>query len=200
MDPASDNPTGGPQAGPLTPEQLAAVADAKRRRKRIDRAAGVAAFGGWATAVLAVLGTPFAFFDWLSAVVVIGLAVVAYHEFKGRRLLKALDPDAPRLLGLNQLGFAGLIIAYSGFQIVTTLTGAGPYAEAIAAEPMLADTLGPIEDVLTWASLAVYATLMVGTILFQGGTAWYYFSRARHLRDYLEQTPRWVNDLIRAGA
>ena len=91
------------EASPLSAEQFKALTDAKQHRRKLDRAATVAATGGWITAVLAALGAPFALFDWVSAVMVLGLAAVVYHEFKGRRMLKALDPAAPRLLGFNQL-------------------------------------------------------------------------------------------------
>ena len=196
----SASPDAAREASPLSAEQLEAFTDAKRRRRKLDRAATVAATGGWITAVLAALGVPFALFDGVSAVMVLGLAAVAYHEFKGRRMLKALDPAAPRLLGCNQLAFAALIIAYSVWQIVRVLTGDGHYAQAIAAEPMLADALGPVEHLYTSISLAIYAMLIVGTILFQGGIAWYYFSRAKHLRAYVGQTPAWLTDLLRHSA
>ena len=189
-----------PPAGPLSDEQLQVLVSAKVQRKKLDRAAAVAATSGWITAVLAALGAPFALFGPEAAVMVLGMATVAYHEFKGRRLLKALDFAAPRLLGFNQLAFAGLIIAYSIWQIYGALTGEGYYAQAIANEPMLADTLEPLEELYTFISLAVYATLIVGTILFQGGTAWYYFSRAKHMRAYVKQTPAWVIDMLRQGA
>ena len=180
----------------LSPAQLQVMAEAKQRRRKIDRAANVAAVGGWITAVLACLSAPFALIHWESIVAVVVLGLVAYHEFKGRRMLKALDPTAPRVLGFNQVGFAIAIIAYAVWKLFGALTGEGYYAQAIAAEPMLADALAPIEDLMKSLELVVYGTLIVGTIFFQGGTAWYYFSRAKHVRAYVASTPRWVIDLL----
>lgn len=187
-------------AGPLTDEQLHSVHEAKLRRQKLDQAATFAAVSGWITAVIAALAAPFALFSWVAAVMVVGLSLVAYHEFKGRRLLRALDRRGPRVLGFNQIALGVLVIAYSVWHIVAELRGEGRYAEAIANEPMLADTLGPIGDLVRGVVLVVYASLIVGTVIFQGGAAWYYFSRAKHLRAYVEQTPGWVVELVRRGA
>jgi hypothetical protein len=210
---SSDKTPGPPQTGAeayctptaLQPEtlsgaQIKVITDAKQRRKKLDRAAAVAATSGWITAVLAALGAPFAMFGWESAVMVCGLAAVAYHEFKGKRMIQALNPAATRLLGVNQLAFAALIIAYSVWQIAAALSSEGHYASAIVAEPMLADALEPIEQLYTVITLTVYAAMIIGTLAFQGGTAWYYLSRAKYLRAYVEQMPAWVIDLQRCGA
>ncbi len=186
-------------ASPFTPEQVHAIAEAKRRRRKIDQAATVAATSGWITAVIAALATPFVFFSWVAAVMVAGLSLVAYHEFKGRRMLRDLNPKGPRVLGINQVALGVLIIAYSVWHIAAELTGEGRYAEAIANTPELANMLGPLGESMRYIVVAVYATLIIATLIFQGGAAWYYFSRAKHVRAFVEQTPPWVCDLMRGG-
>jgi hypothetical protein len=32
-----------------------------------------------------------------------------------------------------------------------------------------------------------------------GALAWYYFSRAKHVRAYVERTPGWIVEMQRAG-
>ncbi len=68
-----------PQAAPLNAEQLRQIAEARRRRKRIDRAAAVAAFNGWTAAVFAVVALPFAPFS--TTALVMALAMGAMKSF-----------------------------------------------------------------------------------------------------------------------
>ena len=72
------------------------------------------------------------------------------------------------------------------------LTGPNPYAEYIATTPELADILGPIDELHKPLILGVYGLIIVLSLIFQGGTACYYFTRKRHLQAYLDQTPDWV--------
>jgi hypothetical protein len=62
----------------------------------------------------------------------------------------------------------------------------------------VAPIVGSIEQLQRTIVLATYVSLIVGSIVFQGSTAWYYFSRARHIRAYVNQTPQWVIELQRA--
>ena len=50
--------------GPLTPEQHRVLALANQRAKKIRKAAGIARFNGWATAVFAVFSVPFTLFGF----------------------------------------------------------------------------------------------------------------------------------------
>ena len=43
--------------------------------------------------------------------------------------------------------------------------------------------------------VAVYGGVIVLSALFQGGTALYYFSRRRHVEDFIAETPAWVRDV-----
>ena len=71
------------------------------------------------------------------------------------------------------------------------------YADQIAENPMLADTLTPIGEVYRALELAMYSGLIAGALIFQGLNARYYFSRAAHLAAYLNETPDWIIDLQR---
>ena len=50
--------------GPLDDAQQRELTAANERAKKIRRAAGVAAFNGWATALVAMVALPFALFDF----------------------------------------------------------------------------------------------------------------------------------------
>jgi len=185
---------------PLTGEHYEALRDAKIRRKKIDRAVSVASFNGWSTGAFAALSAPFAFFSFSSFLICLGLGAVAYHEFKGRAMLRTLDLRGPRVLGYNQIGFGALLVVYCLWNLYAAMTGPNPYAEYIQADPALGDMLGGIGDMYTFGAILVYGSVIVLTVPYQAFMAWYYFSRSVHLRDYLNQTPDWVTQAQRAAA
>jgi len=184
-------------SGPLSGGQLDELAAANLRARKALGASKVAAFNGWTAAVLAVLCLPFAI-GGPSALIMAGvLACVSWNEFRGRRLVRAFDVRGPRRLGWNQVAFLIAVCLYAAWRIHGVLTGPQLYAEEMERMPQLRPTLGSIGDLQRTITLAVYGGLIVATIIFQGMTAAYYFTRTRHVRAYLAQTPEWVVDLQR---
>ena len=107
----SDDRFGG---DPLTAAHRRELAAARDRSKVIRKAARVAAFNGWTTAAIAALSAMFLLFDrsgWAIAMT-LGLSIVAYNEFRGRKRLLNFDPSAATLLGWNQLGLLAMIVVY----------------------------------------------------------------------------------------
>jgi len=204
----TDAPAPAP-AGPLTAEHLHQLAAADLRAKKLHSAGGVAMFNGiaiatfsglsllWGLGELALDRFDISQLDWLTFVMGAGLGLIAWNEFRGRRLLRQFDPRGPHMLGFNQLALLGLIVVYSAWMMGVTLLGPNPYAEIIRQEPLAADMLGGIGDLYTKMSIAVYGALILATLLFQGGNALYYFSRTKLLRGYLAETPAWVVELQR---
>ena len=83
------------------------------------------------------------------------------------------------------------------------LTGEGPFAAEIAAKPELAEVLDSVEgldQIYKLIVLAVYGSVIVLSIVFQGWNAFYYFSRRKHVEKYVRETPDWVVDVQRATA
>lgn len=176
--------------------------EAKSKRAKIDFAIGVATFNGWSVGIFAAISAlilPLSF-SVQGLLITAGLGAVAYHEFKGRRLLHRLDTWAPRLLGFNQIALGAVIVGYCAWNLINEMTGPGSYAQAIEQNPELADVLGSMENLMSVIVVAVYGSAILLTIPYQALIAWYYFSREKHLRAYIEQTPRWVTDLQRAAA
>ena len=189
-------------AGPLSTEHHQQIASAHSRAAKIRSAARTAAFNGWVTGAFAVLSAPFAPFSFVGFLVTVGLAVVTYNEFRGRKLLLGFDPEAARLLGWNQLGFLGLITAYSLWMIYDGLTGPGLLDKELMQHPELQRVLGSAEDLQRFCQLtvlAIYGTLIVASALFQGCTALYYFTRRGHVLAYLRETPGWIVEMQRAS-
>ena len=186
-----------PLHGPLTAEAREALAAANRRAAKVLRAAKIAAFNGWTIGVFAVLCVPFALFSITALVMAVGLGVVSYNEFRGRRLIRQFDLRGPRLLGWNQVGFVSLIACYCLWQIFRALIGPGHYAADLAQHPELATLVGPYEDLIKYFTLLVYATVLTLTAILQGFNALYYFTRRKHLQAYLDQTEGWIIELQR---
>ncbi len=193
--------------GPLSAEHLQQLQQAELRATKIRKAGGVAMFNGVSLAICAggsalfVLAGPLlGGFDIVAAVLTVGLGVVAYNEFKGRRLIRSFHARGAKLLGWDQLGLMTMIVAYCAWMLAAAYRGPGPFAAEIAAEPMLADALSPFNDMAMKITLAIYGGLMIATVIFQGLNALYYFTRAKYIRAYLRDTPDWVVELQRHPA
>ncbi len=192
-----------PTNGPLTNEHHTELALANERSKKIRKAAGVAAFNGWMTGFFAVTSAPFAPFSIVGFMITVGLGVVSYNEFQGRKRLLQFDEEAPRLLGWNQVGFLTMILFYCAWMTFSGLTGESPLQAELNAKPELQQALGSMEE-FNWIYhliiVGVYGTVAVLTAIFQGWNAYYYFSRRKHVEQYVNETPDWVLDVQRATA
>lgn len=189
-----------PAAQPLTPAHHQQIARAQQQRKKLRRATKVAAFNAWSFAILAGLSVLFAVFSPGSLIAAVLLGGLAWNEFRGRRQLLRLDPRGPATLGWNQVIFCLIIAGYCGLMLYQTTTGEGTYASEIKEHPELADMLEPMEGLIQTLMIATYLIVLVVGVGLQGLTAWYYFTRRRWLKAYIEQTPEWVRDLDRVQA
>ncbi len=165
--------------GPLSPQRQNELAEADPSARKVLSAAKVAAFNGWTIGGAAALSLLFALSSPTALVVGSGLAIVAWNELRGRKLLLRFDPRGPRLLGWNQLGFMGLVVAYCLWSIYIGLTGT---TELDALFKELESVTGSIGDLQTTLTLAVYGGVITGTIIFQGLNSLYYFTRTKHVQ------------------
>lgn len=193
-------PASAPAAPALSPEHIAALLVARARGRKVGRAVAVARFDGWSIAAFGFLtflfgiGTP-------SSMLIGGLmGVIAFVELRAAGELRRLRPDAARTLGLNQIALAGLLVCYAVWRIYLELNGAGDYAEIVAADAQLAEMLKPVESLTRLFTLALNGGIIAFALFAQGGMALYYFSRAKHVRAYIEQTPAWVITVQQAGS
>ena len=192
---------------PPTPEQMQAMTLAKRRAKKLRSAARLAQVNGGLLGIFSGLSglfvageALFGEFDWLGAIMCVGLGILAWNELRGRRELLRFNLKAPALLGWNQLALLILIVAYAAWMMGKTVFGPNPYDQAMQAEPMSVQVLGNISSLYKTLSVLLYGALIVGTLIFQGLTSRYYFTRAPLLRAYLAETPAWVIELQRQEA
>ena len=194
LPPAGEPPVAG-AAPSLSDEHLQQLEQANLRAKKVRKAGGVAMFNGCCIAFFAgfsllfvAVDALFGKFDLTGTVIGVGLGLVAWSEFKGRRLIRAFDLRAPRLLGWNQVCLMVLIIGYCAWMIANAYLGPNPYAVALDKDTYMVITV------------AVYGGVIVGSLIFQGLNAVYYFTRAKHLSAYLDETPDWVVDVQRRTA
>jgi hypothetical protein len=80
------------------------------------------------------------------------------------------------------------------------LRSANQLKDVMGAEATALPSLGNISNLYKTLAVAAYGALIAGSVIFQGLNALYYFTRARILRGYLEQTPPWVVELLRHQA
>jgi hypothetical protein len=187
-----------PAEGPLNAAHHRELALAHSRAKAVRNAAAVAAFNGWATAILALLSAPFALFGASGLVTTIVLTAVAANEFRGRRRLLRFDPSAATLLGWNQLGLLGMITAYCLWALYTGLYGTNSVTVQLQAFSQLDSALGSAEGVDTLVrqiTILIYGTVIALSALFQGLNAVYYFTRRKYVTAYVAETPEWVREL-----
>ena len=179
---------------PLSPEHLREVARARAGGRKARRGATVATFSAWSIAVFAVLSVLLALLlaDWPSVVAGFVMGAIAAVEFRGASLIRRLEPRGARLLGFNQLAFGGGLVLYAAWKLVDSLR-TGP-------SPELAQ-LGPdVDSLYRTLTLAVWLGVALVGVLGPGLTALYYFTRARVVCRFVESTPPWIVEVLRAGA
>lgn len=184
---------------PLSAEHLQQLAAARTAAGKIRRAAVIANVDGVSIAVFAALTCLGSVGSVPGMLLGGGMGLVAAVELRNAGRLRLLQPQAARTLGLNQLALAAMLILYASWCIYAELTGPGAYASIKAADAQVATMLGPIEELTRLIVLAVYAGVIAVALLAQGGLAVFYFSRVKHIRAYLTQTPDWILQMQRAG-
>jgi hypothetical protein len=182
----------------FTSDHLVAIAEAKKRFAPIRREIGVATFDAWSVAVFAGLTVLFSLTSPPALLVGLGMGVVAFIEFRAIKRLNALDPTAPRTLGLNQVGFATVLILYAAYKLLTPGDQmiSADAMEVAAADPQLAASLKSLSATV---NLVLYCGVIAFAVIFQGGCALYHFTRTPILKRYVGSTAPWLLQLHSAG-
>jgi hypothetical protein len=184
-------------SGPLSPQHMQELAEAKVRAKKIRRAAGVAALSGWTMALFAgitLLGGLFG--DWVAVALGAGLSVVAFNELRGAEMIKRFDPAGARRLGFNQIALGLLLVVYAAWSLWSALRTPILASAGSTGDPDMDATIGRISNLVAYG---LYGGLAVAGVVAPGLTALYYFTRGRLIRAMVEQTPAWVIQTMRAA-
>jgi hypothetical protein len=191
--------------GPLTGEHLTQLSQAEARARKIRKAAGVAMFNGCTIGGIAGLSLFISLIgsvmeqsiDFTGLIISTGLGLVAWNEFKGRRMLRQFDLRGPRLLGWNQVCLMVLVIGYCVWTIVIGYIRPNPELNQALDQLKAMNQGGALPDLLKMLSVIIYGSVIVATGIFQGLNALYYFSRAGILHAYLNETPPWIVEVQR---
>lgn len=187
---------------PLSAVHRLQLSAARGRAKVIRKAARVAAFNGWTTALIAAASAPFSVGNPVAMALTAGVALVAMNELRGRRQILDFEPRGATLLGWNQLGLLAMIAAYSVWTMRTSLAETGEVAAQLRSYAELDAVLGSaggFESLYRQIVVYLYTGVIGLSALFQGGTALYYFSRRRKIDDFVAETPAWVRDVERGA-
>lgn len=184
---------------PLSGEHLRAFQEARIRAKRIRRCVTVATFDGWSVGVFGALTLLFGMFSVVGWVLGVGMCAIAYVELSTIEALKRLEPKSVHRLGWNQVALAALLLGYAVWSLYGAWFGPDPFASTIAAAPETAQMLAPYSSIARLIGVAIYIALAGVAIFAQGGTALYYFTREKHVRAYLKQTPAWIVEMQQSG-
>jgi hypothetical protein len=177
---------------PLTPEDTAQLAAAISRSAKIRKAARTAAVSGWILAISAAFTAPFAPFSPVAFLLFFALGILTWNVFRGKKMLEAFREEGPDLLWKNEIGLAAVVILYSAWGIRTAVSG--PVNPSLAELEVL---LPDVVDLMGELTVAVYAVIILSTILFQGGMARFYHNRITLVREYLAETPAWTVEVVR---
>ena len=177
--------------GPLSPEQMDQVATARVALRTMLRPARVARINAWTIAIFAGLTIAWGLVLGGGLVVGAALAGVAWNEFRGARMLRALDAEGGRVLGWNQLILAGVVVAYCVATILRSAAAADP--SLLELETLAGLAPGTVAELTT----ALYVAVAVLVAIVQVVLARWHFGAARRIDAFRSATPPWILDLVR---
>jgi hypothetical protein len=178
----------------LTEENLKQLQEARVRLRHISRAVAIAKMDGWTIGIFGGLTLFGGVVSWdiIGIIFGAGLCFMSYFELKGAKRLKKLDPDAVKLLGVNQISLGSLLVMYGAWMMMLTLTGHSELGGLLGTSPEASKFVKVI-------GIGVYGTVMGIGISVQGSMALYYFSRRKFIEAYVKQTPFWIVNMQKVG-
>jgi hypothetical protein len=210
-DPASPNPQP-PPPGPLpyapsisspvaAPASTAQVqhelAAARVAAKKVRRTAAYAIFDAWTIAIFAGISFICGVSSDISGVIMgLCMGLIAYVEFTGAAQVRRLDPDAAKRLGYNQLAFGALIMLYGFWMMHGSSSGLDSIKQQLADAGTSSQQ---VDDWMRTIHNLVIALIVAIPVLAMGGTALFYFSREKHIRQYIQNTAPWIVEMQRSG-
>ena len=203
------DPTPSTGAAPaISDAQRIEIARGAEREKRFVFARKLASFNGVGVGIFAAISLLSAVFDVSSLLLAFPLAIIAFVELNGGQRVARYERKGLVQLACNELALVALVTLYALVQIFSALDSASPFGELMAQSGMqsgdldlsaVSAELGDFDEMYRTAVTAFYGVVIAATALAQGGCAYYYYSRLKHLDQFLAETPRWVIDYLRSG-
>ena len=128
------------------------------------------------------------------------LTAIGVVEILGGGQLRRLDLRAVRILTINQLCLATLILLYALWNLHGEI--AHPDSDLAGLSPSDAQTLvqgdSSVLGITHEIMVLLYGSLIAAAV-FEAAMAGYYHTRGAYLRQYLAQTPPWIVAMQKAG-
>ncbi|HEY1921388.1 MAG TPA: hypothetical protein VGG44_01375 [Tepidisphaeraceae bacterium] len=181
----------------LTPEHFRELEAAKHALRKIRRAVSAAKLEGYTVAIFGGLTVMIGITSITDIILGLILLAIGIVELNGAARLRRLDPRGIRLLTINQLTFAVLILLYALWNVHAEI--AHPVGGVTDAEAQALGQVDPSVLSLTHeVMLLVYSSFILAA-LFEAGMAAYFRSRGPLLQQYLAETPEWITSMQKAG-
>lgn len=186
---AKPMPVAGCDSSDLRQTESMAQRPPQETYRRIRRLSGM---NGWSVAVFAGLCAlvSLAFGQLVGAAVSAIVAYGGFVELRGRRLLQRRDIDGMRLLVQAQLIVLGAVWVYAmsrlaSFDAGLALSNVTPEMNQVLTEAGI-DT-SQLLQLIKLVFYSMYSAVMVATLLYQGGLAWYYRRRTAVVQQALTE-------------
>jgi len=167
-------------------------------QKALNRVTDLSRLNGWSIVLVSGLGAliALAMGDWFSTGLGLLVAGFAGLEVHGSRLLKKRDATGMKWLVRSQMLVLALILAYcssrlGSFDGETAMANLTPDMEAVLKEAGL--TRADILPLVHRMFIALYASVALASLVYQGGLALYYRSKTRLVTEALTAPPEPEN-------
>lgn len=154
--------------------------------RKINRAVQISRLNGWSIVVVALLSVLVTVFAKSLFGTLIGVAVFVggYLELRGHKLLVARKASAVSWLVISQWYLVAVLFAYSIINLVR-FDANDPWAPFSASFKDLVLAINPdvylVETMLKVSYYAVYVSLILAALIYQGGLSVYYLSLKKFL-------------------
>jgi hypothetical protein len=163
-------------------------------QKALKRVRAIARVNGWSIAIFGGLSVllALALGDVSSMAIGVLVAVAGAMEIRGGRKLGRRDPEGMKLLVRSQMFLLAIILVYcatrlGSFDAETMMGNVTPDMEALLKESGI--TRAEILPLVRLVFYAVYLTVAVVCLFYQGGMAIYYRRKTRLVTAALQELP-----------
>lgn len=180
----------------LSQQNLAELAAARQALLKIRRAVNAARIEGYTIAIFGGLSLICGLNSLSNILVSLPLAAVGIVEIYGADRLRRLQLTAVRLLTINQLILAALIILYGVCKLIMECVSPGSSLGSLSDVDL--QQFGDVTRTAHLIGMLLYGSIVVAGV-FEIAMARYYHSREEILENYLAETPSWITALQKQG-
>ncbi len=187
------------ESTPSHAEYRAGLTRAAELHRPLARAAKVGIGNGTGYAIFGGLSLGFALVEGVDLVgLMIGavlLAIGFYERAQSARLLHA-DMAAPLRLAWGELALFGAIALYGAYGLT-----APPVSSELLQQLGGAQELGvDVQTIVAGVTTMWYTSLIVVSLVYQGGMALYFRRRGADVARYREEVPAWAREVVESMA